>query len=80
MAEAGQRAIRPDRTTLAAFVTSVTLAGGNVIAVPSVSCEDCELDPLSASWLQEEEITWAFAACSVLVLTGVYVGALRRPG
>jgi hypothetical protein len=32
-----------------------------------------------ASWLQDEEITWAFAAGSVLVLIGVYVGALRRP-
>jgi len=34
---------------------------------------------LLASWLQDEEITWAFAAGSVLVLIGVYVGALRRP-
>jgi drug/metabolite transporter (DMT)-like permease len=34
---------------------------------------------LLASWLQDEEITWAFAAGSVLVLFGVYVGALRRP-
>jgi hypothetical protein len=28
---------------------------------------------------QDEEITSAFAAGSVLVLLGVYVGALRRP-
>jgi drug/metabolite transporter (DMT)-like permease len=34
---------------------------------------------LLASWLQDEEITWTFAAGSVLVLIGVYVGALRRP-
>jgi drug/metabolite transporter (DMT)-like permease len=34
---------------------------------------------LLASWLQDEKITWAFAAGSVLVLIGVYVGALRRP-
>jgi drug/metabolite transporter (DMT)-like permease len=34
---------------------------------------------LLASWLQDEEITWAFATGSVLVLVGVYVGALRRP-
>jgi drug/metabolite transporter (DMT)-like permease len=33
---------------------------------------------LLASWLQDEEITWTFAAGSVLVLIGVYVGALRR--
>jgi len=32
-----------------------------------------------AWWLQDERITWAFAAGSVLVLIGVYVGALRRP-
>jgi drug/metabolite transporter (DMT)-like permease len=34
---------------------------------------------LLASWLQDEEITWTFAAGSVVVLIGVYVGALRRP-
>src|SRR4030095_5919961 len=34
---------------------------------------------LLASWLQDEEITWTFAAGSVLVLIGGYVGALRRP-
>ncbi len=32
-----------------------------------------------AWWLQDERITWAFAARSVLVLMGVYLGALRRP-
>jgi drug/metabolite transporter (DMT)-like permease len=32
-----------------------------------------------ASWLQDERITWTFAAGSVLVLLGVYFGALRRP-
>ncbi len=34
--------------------------------------------PVSA-WLHGEEITAAFAAGSVLVLVGVYIGALRRP-
>lgn len=34
---------------------------------------------LLASWLQDERITWAFAAGAALVLLGVYVGALRRP-
>jgi drug/metabolite transporter (DMT)-like permease len=29
-------------------------------------------------WLQNETITWAFVAGSILVLFGVYVGALRR--
>jgi len=28
---------------------------------------------------EDERITWAFAGGSVLVLIGVYVGALRRP-
>jgi drug/metabolite transporter (DMT)-like permease len=32
-----------------------------------------------AWWLQDERITWASAAGSILVLIGVYVGALRRP-
>lgn len=32
-----------------------------------------------AVWLQDERITWTFAAGSVLVLAGVYVGVLRRP-
>jgi drug/metabolite transporter (DMT)-like permease len=49
MADAGERTSRPDRTTLAAFATFVTLAGGNVIAVRAVSCEDCELDPFWAA-------------------------------
>ena len=44
---------------------------------------ECVLIPLVAIvlawWLQDERITWAFAAGSILVLIGVYVGALRRP-
>lgn len=32
-----------------------------------------------AWWLQDERLTWAFAGGSILVLLGVYVGALRRP-
>ncbi len=35
----------PDRTTLAAFVLAVTLAGGNAVAIRYISCEGCELDP-----------------------------------
>ncbi|MGH2786100.1 MAG: DMT family transporter [Actinomycetota bacterium] len=34
--------------------------------------------PVSA-WLHDEKITVAFAAGSVLVLLGVYIGAIRRP-
>jgi drug/metabolite transporter (DMT)-like permease len=32
-----------------------------------------------SAWLQDEQITPAFVAGSLLVLVGVYVGALRRP-
>lgn len=32
-----------------------------------------------SAWLQDERITWSFAAGSILVLGGVYFGALRRP-
>jgi drug/metabolite transporter (DMT)-like permease len=32
-----------------------------------------------SAWLQDERITWAFVAGSILVLVGVYFGALRRP-
>src|SRR5918995_7070638 len=49
MTDVGERTSGPDRATLAAFVTFVTLAGGNVIAVRSVSCEGCELDPFWAA-------------------------------
>ncbi len=49
MTNAGERTTRPDRTTLAAFVAFVTLAGGNVVAVRYVACEGCELDPFWAA-------------------------------
>jgi hypothetical protein len=32
-----------------------------------------------SAWLPDERITPAFAAGSLLVLVGVYIGALRRP-
>lgn len=34
--------------------------------------------PVSAS-LQDEQITWLFAAGAVLVVAGVYIGAIKRP-
>ena len=49
MTDAGERTSGPDRTTPAAFVTFVTLAGGNVIAVRYVSCDGCELEPFWAA-------------------------------
>jgi drug/metabolite transporter (DMT)-like permease len=33
---------------------------------------------LLATWLQDERITWAFGIGAILVLIGVYVGALRQ--
>jgi drug/metabolite transporter (DMT)-like permease len=32
-----------------------------------------------SAWLQDEQITWVFAVGSILVLLGVYFGALRNP-
>jgi drug/metabolite transporter (DMT)-like permease len=32
-----------------------------------------------SAWLQDERVTWSFAAGSALVLVGVYFGVLRRP-
>jgi drug/metabolite transporter (DMT)-like permease len=34
---------------------------------------------LLSVWLQDEQITWAFAVGSIMVLVGVYFGALRLP-
>lgn len=51
-----------ERTTLAAFLLFVTMAGGNVIAIRYISCETCELDPF-----------WA-AASRFLVAALIFVG------
>lgn len=40
---------RVDPRTVAAFLTFVTLAGGNVVAIRYVSCETCELEPFWAA-------------------------------
>ena len=66
MADAGERREGPDRVTLVAFGR---MRG---VLIPLVAI-------VLAWWLQDERITWAFAAGSVLVLMGVYLGALRRP-
>jgi drug/metabolite transporter (DMT)-like permease len=71
MADAGERTIRPDRTTLAAFATFVTLAGGNVIAVRSVSCEDCELDPFWAAASRFLLASLILAAIALVVRGGM---------
>jgi drug/metabolite transporter (DMT)-like permease len=54
---------RLDRTTVAAFLTFVTLAGGNVVAIRYVSCEACELEPFWAAGSR-------FAAAAV-ILAGI---------
>jgi drug/metabolite transporter (DMT)-like permease len=58
----------PDRTTLAAFVLVVTMAGGNAVAIRYISCETCELDPF-----------WGAATRFLLatVIFAVIAGAIR---
>jgi drug/metabolite transporter (DMT)-like permease len=71
MADPAERTIRPDRATLAAFATFVTLAGGNVIAVRSVSCEDCELDPFWAAASRFLLASLILAAIALVVRGGM---------
>ena len=71
MGDTGERATRPDRTTLAAFVAFVTLAGGNVIAVRSVSCEECELDPFWAAASRFLLASLILAAIALALRTGL---------
>ena len=66
MADAGERREGPDRVTLVAFGR---MRG---VLIPLVAI-------VLAWWLQDERITLAFAAGSILVLIGVYVGALSWP-
>jgi drug/metabolite transporter (DMT)-like permease len=71
MSDTGERTARPGRTTLAAFVTFVTLAGGNVLAVRSVSCEDCELDPFWAAASRFLLASLILAAIALVVRGGM---------
>jgi drug/metabolite transporter (DMT)-like permease len=50
---------------------TASAASYQLVVIPLVTV------PVSA-WLQDERITWSFAAGSVLVLAGVYIGAFRR--
>jgi drug/metabolite transporter (DMT)-like permease len=70
MTDTEERAAGPDRTTLAAFVAFVTLAGGNVIAVRSVSCEECELDPFWAAASRFLLASLILAAIALALRTG----------
>lgn len=51
---------------------SASAASYQLVVIPLVTV------PISA-WLQDEKITWSFGLGSILVLTGVYIGAFRRP-
>jgi drug/metabolite transporter (DMT)-like permease len=51
---------------------TASAASYQLVVIPLVTV------PVSA-WLQDEQITGTFAVGSVLVLVGVYIGALRRP-
>jgi drug/metabolite transporter (DMT)-like permease len=65
---------RPDRVTLLAFATFVTLAGGNVIAIRYISCETCELEPF---WAAGSRFVLAAVVLSVVVLV-TRVGVPRQ--
>jgi drug/metabolite transporter (DMT)-like permease len=51
---------------------SASAASYQLVLIPLVTI-------VLSAWLQEEQITWTFAGGSVLVLSGVYFGVLRRP-
>ena len=78
MTDSGERTAGPDRITLAAFVTFVTLAGGNVIAVRSVSCEGCELDPFWAAASRFLLASLILAAIALALRTGLPRGRALR--
>ena len=71
MTDATERSQRPDRTTLAAFASFVTLAGGNVIAVRYVSCEACELDPFWAAATRFLLASLIFVAITFVLRAGI---------
>ena len=71
MSNTGERTSGPDRMTLAAFVTFVTLAGGNVVAVRSVSCEGCELDPFWAAATRFLLASLILAAIALVIRAGM---------
>jgi len=70
MTNLGERTTGPDRMTLAAFVAFVTLAGGNVVAVRSVSCEGCELDPFWAAATRFLAASLILAAIALVIRAG----------
>jgi hypothetical protein len=53
-----------DRIALAAFVANAVLAGGNAVGIRS-------------TWLDDEPVDGPLALGGLLVLAGVYIGALR---
>ena len=89
----GEALARPESTTTLAAQAYLVLAGSVLVFwlyivvvqrwTASAASYQLVLIPLVtvvvSAWLQDDPITPAFAAGSVLVLLGVYVGALRRP-
>jgi drug/metabolite transporter (DMT)-like permease len=89
----GEALARPESTTTLASQAYLVLAGSVLVFwlyivvvqrwTASAASYQLVLIPLVtvvvSAWLQDDPITPAFAAGSVLVLLGVYVGALRRP-
>src|SRR4029453_4944302 len=71
MSNPGERTTGADRMTLAAFVAFVTLAGGNVVAVRSVSCEGCELDPFWAAATRFPRAPLILGAVGLVVRVGM---------
>jgi drug/metabolite transporter (DMT)-like permease len=65
--DSDQTARTPDRATLAAFVLSVTIAGGNAVAIRYISCETCELDPFwgAATRFLLASVIFAFIAVAI---------------
>jgi drug/metabolite transporter (DMT)-like permease len=51
---------------------TATAASYQLVLIPLVTV-------VLSAWLQDERITWVFAAGAALVLVGVYFGALRQP-
>jgi drug/metabolite transporter (DMT)-like permease len=66
-----QASTRVDPTTAAAFLTFVTLAGGNVVAIRYISCETCELDPFWAAASRFLVASLIFTAIALVLRTGM---------
>lgn len=66
MPDGGDRRHGLERTTLAAFVLLIVVAGGNAVAIRESSCEACELDPY---WAASGRFLLASVAFAVIAST-----------